>query len=924
MNTMLLNPPTDSSDLGSVNDLERRCQPRWEAGAMTQPRILIVENDRIVARDIDEHLTRLGYLVLGITQSGEGAVRLATDLWPDLVLMDIQLEGRTDGVAAAQTIRERCQVPVVFLTAYADKETLRRAKVTEPFGYLLKPFEERELHTVIEMALYKHGAERRLRESQHRYAVTLNSIGDAVLTTDTEGRVTFLNPVAEALTGWPRAEAIGRPLGEVFRVINAQTRAPAADPASKVLRLGTVVGLENNTVLLTRDGREVPIDDSAAPIIDEQGAVRGVVLVFHDVTERRRAAQSLSLFRALIDRTNDTIEVLDPDTGRFVDVNERACQVHGYAREEYLAMTVFDLEAAVLPDWPAWARIVADIRRAGFKVVEGVHRKKDGSTFPVEVCANFIRLDREYVVSIVRDITERKRAEEELRRSQRRYEGLVNSVDGIVWEADPRTFQFHFVSRRAESLLGYPIERWLAEPTFWQDHLHPDDRERALACCRAATSERRDRDFSYRMIAADGREVWLHDLLSVVVESDQVVALRGVMVDVTQQKRLEAQFLQAQKMDAVGRLAGGVAHDFNNLLTVINGYSEMLLTGLAPEDSHRGPVAEIFAAGERAAALTQQLLAFSRKQVLKLAVLNLNNVVTGMQKLLGRLIGEDIELVTRLDSGLGLVLADLGQLEQVILNLAVNARDAMPDGGQLILETANAVLEDADVSGLPDTRPGPHVLLTVSDTGCGMDAATQTRVFEPFFTTKEAGKGTGLGLATVYGIIKQSRGHVTMASEPGRGTTFKIYLPRAEDPPGLTACDRERPQARGGAEVVLLVEDDGGVRDLCSAVLRRYGYTVLAAANGLEALELYERHGGTLHLLVTDVIMPQMSGRQLAETLAAARPALKVLYLSGHADDTVLRHGLPGEQVAFLQKPFGPDALARAVRGVLDRIGTTT
>jgi PAS domain S-box-containing protein len=882
---------------------------------MTGVRILIAEDDRVVARDIAEHLVGLGYAVAGVTHSGEESVRLAEELRPELVLMDIRLEGPTDGIEAAQRIRDRSQLPVVFLTAYADEETLRRAKVTEPFGYVLKPFEDRELRTVIEMALYKHEAERRLRISERRYAVTLSSIGDAVIATDGGARVTFANPTAQALTGWPPGEAVGRPLTDVFRIVNEETRQPVEDPAAKVLRLGTVVGLANHTVLVARDGREVPIDDSGAPIIDDKGAVTGTVLVFHDVTEKRRAEEALTLFRTLVDRTNDAIEVIDPATGRFLDVNEKAPLAHGYTREEYLALGLADVEGAAppRPDPPGEA---ADADPLMF---EGVRRRKDGSTFPVEVNVNRIRLGRDYLVAVVRDISVRKRREEELRLSRQRYETLVNTIDGIVWEADPETFRFRFVSSRAERLLGYPLSQWVAEPTFWVDHLHPDDRERAVADCLSATAEHRDHDLTYRMVAADGREVWLHDAVNVVTEGGRATALRGVMVDVTREKRLEAQFLQSQKMEAVGRLAGGVAHDFNNLLTVITGYCDMLLADLAPGDGSRPMIEEVRKAGERAVGLTRQLLAFSRKQVLKLKPLSLNGVVAGMRDLVSRLIGEDIALVTRLDPGAGSVMADLVQLEQVVLNLAVNARDAMPDGGKLTLQTANAELGEAYARDNPEARPGRYVLLAVTDTGSGMDAATRARVFEPFFTTKEVGKGTGLGLATVYGIITQCGGHVALASEPGRGSTFNIYLPRVEERPAEAAAGPDRPRVPEGREVVLLVEDDASVRGLASRVLRMHGYTVLEAADGPEALRVCERHKGPLHMLVTDVVMPHMNGRQLADRLKALRPDLKVLYVSGYTDDAVLRRGLLEERIAFLSKPFSPDALARAVREVLDR-----
>ncbi|MGH7397838.1 MAG: ATP-binding protein [Candidatus Rokuibacteriota bacterium] len=380
----------------------------------------------------------------------------------------------------------------------------------------------------------------------------------------------------------------------------------------------------------------------------------------------------------------------------------------------------------------------------------------------------------------------------------------------------------------------------------------------------------------------------------------------------------QGQLEQAQKMDAIGRLAGGIAHDFNNLLTVILGRTDLLLHPLKPEDPMRRGIELIQRTAGRAADLTRQLLAFSRKQVLEGVVLDLGAVTTDMKDMLGRLIGEDIALLTTPTPGLGRVKADRGQIEQVVMNLAVNARDAMPQGGRLILETANVDLDEDYVRRHVGARPGPHVMLAVSDTGSGIPREIQDQIFEPFFTTKEPGKGTGLGLATVYGIVKQSGGYIEVDSEPGRGTTFRIYLPRLDA--AATPADRSTPPgaAAGGTETILLVEDEEGVRELARDILRASGYTVLEARNGAEALLLCERHQGPLDLLLTDVVMPRMSGRELAERLAPIRHDLSVLYMSGYTDDAVIRHGVLGAGTAFLQKPFTPATLVQRVRETLD------
>jgi nitrogen-specific signal transduction histidine kinase/CheY-like chemotaxis protein len=389
-------------------------------------------------------------------------------------------------------------------------------------------------------------------------------------------------------------------------------------------------------------------------------------------------------------------------------------------------------------------------------------------------------------------------------------------------------------------------------------------------------------------------------------------------VDITERRQLEQQLRQAQKMEAIGNLAGGVAHDFNNIVTIITGYSDMLLSRIGPEGPMRRELEQIKKAGDRANSLTRQLLAFSRRQMLQPKVLDLNAVVTNLEPMLQRLIGENIELVIELKRELGQVKADPGQVEQVIMNLAINARDAMPQGGKLLLETDNAVLDEVDARRHLPMPPGSYVHLAVSDTGHGMDAATQSRIFEPFFTTKEQGKGTGLGLSTVYGIVKQSGGYIWVDSEPGQGTTFKIYLPRVVAPADSVPPDMHWSSLPQGMETVLLVEDEPEVRWLVRDMLRHLGYTVLEARHGIEAQVQSIQHPGPIHLLITDVVMPQMSGREIAERVTSEHPETKVLYMSGYTDDAVVRHGVQAAHMAFLQKPFTPEALALKVREVLD------
>src|SRR2546421_3075940 len=509
---------------------------------------------------------------------------------------------------------------------------------------------------------------------------------------------------------------------------------------------------------------------------------------------------------------------------------------------------------------------------------------------------------------------ERKRAEAALTRSETTYRSLVEDSPFGIFQSAPDG-RLIAVNPALVSILGYDSETELLQRNVASD-IYVDPAERARLIEEVTHRGSVSAESVWRR--KDGKTVTVRQTGRVVRDAQGRVEYFNVIVeDITAHKLLEAQFRQAQKMEAVGRLAGGIAHDFNNLLTAILGSADLLLDTLAPDAPEREDLEDIRKAAKRAADLTRQLLAFSRQQVLAPQVLDVNELVANMEKLLRRLIGEDVELRTALASGLGAVKADPGQLEQVIVNLAVNARDAMPQGGRLTIETGNVELDQAYAEQHFPAQPGPYVLLAVSDTGTGMDAATLSRIFEPFFTTKEKGKGTGLGLATVYGVVKQSGGYIWVYSEPGQGTSFKVYLPRVAEAPEPARPDVAAAAPLRGSETVLLVEDDEMVRNLTRRMLAGRGYTVLTASRGEDAMGVVERHAGSIDLLVTDVVMPGMSGRALAQRLLAMRPGLKVLYLSGYTDDAIVHHGMLEPGVAFLQKPFSADVLARKVREVL-------
>jgi PAS domain S-box-containing protein len=663
-------------------------------------------------------------------------------------------------------------------------------------------------------------------------------------------------------------------------------------------------------------------------ISERKTGAGGIVSVRTDVTERVRAEAALQeseeKYRSLVEVAQDPIFTTDPD-GRYLYVNSAAAARFGTTPEQIVGKSVNDL----FPD-----RLAERYRAAARRVIqtgEGMISEElseiNGqpfwfSTNMQPICDRHGQVKA--VQAVVRDISSLKQAEQALHKSEERLRQVVRVSYIGIFDHDHLTDIIYW-SRQQRTIYGWGPDEPVTLPAFLEC-VYPEDRERIGVAVGRAHDPAGDGlfDVEHRIIRRDGAIRWLTTRSQTFFdgEGDARHAVRtvGAVQDITERKQLEAQFRQSQKMEAIGQLAGGIAHDFNNILTAIMGYSELLLQ-LHPDerDPERKDIEQIKQAGERATSLTRQLLAFSRQQILQPQVLNLNGVVADMSKMLRRLIGEDIDLVTLLDEELGRVKADPGQIERVILNLAVNARDAMPRGGKLTIETVNVDLDEEYARRYVEVEPGPYVMLAVSDTGVGMDAETRSRLFEPFYTTKEQGKGTGLGLATVHGIINQSGGRIWVYSEPDQGTTFKMYLPRTEEAVELVDQDHASARSLQGSETILLVEDEDMVRELARHVLTQHGYIVLAARHGEEALQFGERHAEPIHLLLTDVIMPRgMSGRQLAERLASLRPEIRVLYMSGYTDDAIVHHGVLESGTNFLQKPFATDALAAKVRRVLD------
>jgi two-component system, cell cycle sensor histidine kinase and response regulator CckA len=544
----------------------------------------------------------------------------------------------------------------------------------------------------------------------------------------------------------------------------------------------------------------------------------------------------------------------------------------------------------------------------------------DGTTRWVETVAEPVRDQHGEIVRVVgaiRDVSDRKAAEGALRGSEERLQLALQATGLGPWDWDLTTNEAVFWPEWKRQI-GYERHELLGGYQEWESRIHPDDRERVLLALRAyRAGNEPEYAAEFRLRHKNGSYRWIYTRgVTASDDTGKKTHMIGCHLDITERKQLEEQYRQSHKMQAIGQLAGGIAHDFNNLLTAINGYAELVAAELPPSHSSQQDVGQIRAAAMSAATLTRQLLAFSRRQILKPQVLVIDRTLYGMQQLLTRIIGENIELNIKLCAS-GRVMADAGQIEQVVINLAVNARDAMPDGGKLLIETADVDLDAMLVAHNPGAAIGRHVMIAVSDTGSGMDAETRAHLFEPFFTTKPAGRGTGLGLATVYGIVKQSGGSISVYSERGLGTTFKIYLPTTNagsEPPPIAADT----SALRGTETVLVVEDQGAVRDLIEKTLRRFGYAVITAGTTSQASTAVRGHSGPIDVMLTDVVLPDGNGREVARRTLAIRPSMRVLYMSGYTDEAIVHHGVLDEGLAFIQKPFTAEQIVQKIREVLD------
>lgn len=601
--------------------------------------------------------------------------------------------------------------------------------------------------------------------------------------------------------------------------------------------------------------------------------------------------------------------------GRIVDLNESCARMFGYSKPGEARGHILQETFLAPGDFERLLRLVREHKSIGNLELE--LQRQDGQRLCVLLGASLLENGSEPVIEgTLIDITERKQAEDALRRSEERFRTLVEKSSDAISLVDG-SGKVLYSSHAISPIFGYSLEERMGKSVF--EFIHPEESAQVLHTFKKLLAQPYgSASIELRYRHKDGSWRWIEALGTNLLEDPSVQAVAINYRDITERRQLMEQLFLAQKMEAVGRLAGGVAHDFNNLLTAILGYSDMVLEKLPRGSVLSRYTSEIKRAGERAASLTRQLLAFSRLQVMSPRVLDLNVVIEEMSRMLRRVIGEDVTLTTSPGAGLERVKVDPSQVEQVILNLAVNARDAMPEGGELRIRTSNARFAEDFIAEGVRVQAGSYVALEVTDTGCGMDSETSARVFEPFFTTKEKGKGTGLGLSTVYGIVKQSGGYIWVSSEPQKGTTFKIYLPGLEEAAAPAKAADAPVQIDRGSETILLVEDETNVRELLCGMLRSKGYEVLEAARGEEALALGKNHSQPIHLIVTDMVMPQMNGRELARRLCALHPESNVLYMTGYAGNKIGAIDVLENDVAFIHKPFSAEALSQKVRSILD------
>ncbi len=860
-------------------------RPTPAAGVPPQRRrFLVVDDERIVAEDISECLASMGGEVIGVAITGRDAVRLALEHRPDLILMDIILQGDMDGIEAAAQIRRQWDIPVVFLTAYSDQGVLERAKAVHPAGYLVKPFDEAGLRSTIEIALHQSGLERAIRDNREWFVTILTSMADGVIVADAAGQIAFMNPAAEGLTGWSALRVHRQPVANVNPIYDAATGRLLPHPS--LAALGGQDQMLTEVMLRRTDGALVAAEVSARPVKNASGQATGAVVLLRDVTVARQAALQLRHHQQHLESmVAERTRTLEETNRRLLDeIEERAraeASLAGRARLESLLNDLSSDFLALPPGQNAahWQAALEKIGRAS----------------AADAAALYLLDDQQCCVSCAYEW-----CAPEVPRLQPTFHNqplpaAMDEMDGMD--------AVDLKSPKSNDVLAAEIAR-----------------ARGMAKVAIVPLIERERLLGYLSLESAALPPWPReslDLLDMAACSFSH-ALHGSRAE-REKGRLQEQLTRAQRMEAVGRLSGGIAHDFNNTLLPIIGYADLLLERLPAGGEHTLELAEIRRAAQHAATLTRQLLAFSKKQVASKVRLDLHDELKSMNNLLQRIIGENIRLETDLDSTLPAVLADPGQLQQVVMNLIVNARDAMPAGGSITIRT-HALPPDGDGVPLLGGRlsQGPLVCLTVKDTGAGIPPELHDRIFDPFFTTKGS-DGTGLGLSVIYSIVEQHGGGLEVDSAPGLGTAFHVYLPATgETVTTPTPAPIEREQLiRGAGQRLLLIEDEEAVNRFVTTALSQHGYEVIPAKSVGEAWSVFESEDGRFDMIFSDAVLPDGNGVDLIDRVLACKPGLPALLSSGYTDKDGLLRLAAEREISFLQKPYSLPELLHTVDGVL-------
>ncbi|MCD4784564.1 MAG: PAS domain S-box protein [Candidatus Eremiobacteraeota bacterium] len=886
-------------------------------------RILHIDNDRDFASNFSRIFTQ--WKVFCVENSNEALEALEREEF-DAIIAGCRLP-RVNGFEFLEIMKDRFpHIPLIFHTGECDGQFAREAFIAGASDCLIKDLGNsgyiEKLKNAVESAIEKKKSEIKRHESEDRLQRVVESVQDIIYAASPEGKITYLNPAFEQITGWARDELIGK---DSTLLIHPDEMSLARERLQRIIRGEKMAVVESR--VRCKSGEYIVLE-SISSVKMHNGKVIEIMGIGRDVTMRKKIERSLreseERFRSLSEQSLQGIYIIKD--GKMIFANDMVCEITGYSQDEILNWAPGEVIKLVHPEDKDFVSKQMRRKQAGdsdvipqyeFRIID-----KKGEIKWLLLHSNTIRYEGGTALeAVIMDITKRKMAEEALRDSEKKFSTIFYSSPSAITISVISDGRFIEVNESFLRLTGYAREEVIRhtsiELNIWAKQedrdivtreLHDHGAVRNLEVeFRVKSGETRQGLFSGEVIHLGGKPY----LLAVTHDISEIKQAQDAL------KETEGQLRQMQKMDAMGRLAGGVAHDFNNLLTVIIGYSALISRRLTKNDPLWEDIQEIGKAGSQASTLTRQLLAFSRKQVLQPRVLNINSVVANVEKMIRRLIGEDIELVSVLHPDLGQITADPGQIEQVIINLVVNARDAMPRGGRIIIETSNIELDKLYARQHLQMEPGSYIMLAVSDDGCGMDKETLTHVFEPFYTTKEKGKGTGLGLSTVYGIIKQSGGYIRVYSEPGRGTSFKIYMTRVEKPTEPTQEETPYEDLPCGFETILLVEDEDMVRKLIHSILQMCGYNVLVARNGGEAILICEQHKDPIQLMLTDIVMPIIDGPDLAKRLEGLRPDMKVIYMSGYTDNVIILQGILGSDLPFLQKPITPESLTNKVREVL-------